>query len=653
MDFTSFSSAGSPSNTIAQYKKWWTLPDDEIPSTIAMLVDYLHTHQGSRQTQLIMGTRLYGNVSIMGLNGLTYSRMVVSQNAARDRLTYNVIQSCIDTVTAKIGKNRPKPLFLTSGGDYRLQQKAKNLGKFIDGIFYENDAYHQGSAIFRDAAVWGTGITHVFNHYGRIKHERVMPHELYVDEIEGFYGDPRQLHRVKNVDRDQLIDMFPGKKTAIRNANAANYDVLGGYQNISDIITVRESWHLPSGPEAKDGKHVITIDQAVLFSEDWNKDYFPFAMFHWNKKLVGFWGQSLVEQIQNIQLEINKLLWVLQRSYHLAGSFKVLLENGSKIVKEHLTNDVGAVINYTGTPPQYIVPPIVPTEYYQHLEGLISKAFQEAGVSMLSAGSMKPQGLDSGKALREYNDIESDRFMTVGHAYEKYFLDMAHLDIEVAKEIAETDGDYMVPGFNRNSVCNINWAKVQMTKDEFVMKAYPVSAMSDDPSDRLQTIQEYMQAGLMSPRTGRRLLDFPDLEQVEDLQNAEEEYLNEVLEKIVECELNAKDELVDEDGKPFVVVMPESYDDLSLAKELASEYYARGKKSGLEEFKLEMLRDFMKQIDVLTGVAAQATQVAQTIAQQAQLASQPNPGQGTPATISQPTANAMPAAVSPMVPNAA
>jgi hypothetical protein len=50
---------------------------------------------------------------------------------------------------------------------------------------------------------------------------------------------------------------------------------------------------------------------------------------------------------------------------------------------------------------------------------------------------------------------------------------------------------------------------------------------------------------------------------------------------------------------------PEGFDDLSLAKELALEYYAQGKSNGLEESKLELLRRFMEQVD---GLVKKATQ---------------------------------------------
>jgi hypothetical protein len=92
-----------------------------------------------------------------------------------------------------------------------------------------------------------------------------------------------------------------------------------------------------------------------------------------------------------------------------------------------------------------------------------------------------------------------------------------------------------------------------------------------------------MQAGMLTPRAGRRLLDFPDLEQVETLANSQENYLHEVFEKII-------------DSGEFTP--PESYDDLKLAREMGLEYYAQGRVNGLEEDKLEMIRQFMDQIGI-------------------------------------------------------
>jgi hypothetical protein len=590
IDYKSFQEGGqsSPENND---RRWWKLKNgEEVSSSITGLLQFLRSHQSDRQTQILISARLYGNLSLMGLNGLTYSKVAAAKSAIKDRITYNVCQSAVDTITSKIAKNKPKPLFLTSGGDHKIQRRAKKLDKFVDGVFYENDAYTLGKEIFRDATIWGTGCVHVYRSNNRVRYERVLASELFVDEVEGFYGKPRQLHRVKNVDREVLIEEFPNKEKLIRNAKKASNDALGGYENISDVITVRESWHLPSGQDADDGRHVISIDEGELFSEKYERDHFPFVFFHWSKRLFGFWGQGLIEQIQSIQLELNKLLWVIQRSLRLAGSFKILLENGSKIVKEHLNNEIGAIVNYTGTAPTYVTPPAVQPELYQQVMALKAAAFEQAGISQLSAQAKKPDGLDSGKALREYNDIESDRFTTVGQAYEQFYLDLAKLSIEQAREIYEDDKNFEVRVPGKKFIQTIDWKDIDLSEDQYVMKVYPVSSLPNDPAGRLATVQEYAMAGYITPRQARRLLDFPDLEQVESLANAQEDYLHDILEKIVD------------EG---IYTAPEPQDDLALAKELGLEYYAQGKMNGLEEDKLEKLRQFMEQVD---GYVMKATQ---------------------------------------------
>ncbi len=609
------------SNTQNPYaNRWWTAPKSERAQAVTAIVKAISEYDSKRQTQYQTSARLYGNSNLMGVNGLSFSKVQSVNSAVKDRLTYNVCQSVADTITSKMAKNKPKPMFLTSGGDYKVQRKAKKLDKFVEGVFYENGAHNLGPIIFRDACVSGDGLVHVFAKDGRVKYERVIASEIYVDWVDGFYGEPRQLHRVKNIDRQVLIDAFPGKADLIRNANSASADLTGVARNIADQVTVVESWHLKSGMDAKDGLHSINLPEGNLFEEGWEKPYFPFAKLSWCKRLFGFWGQGLVEQVQNIQLEINKILWVIQRSFHLAGSFKILIENGSKIVKEHLNNDIGTIVSYSGAPPQYVVPQIVASEMYGHLQTLKNSAYEQAGISQLSAVAQKPAGLDSGKALREYNDIESDRFTTIGHAYEQFFLDLARLTIDCAKDIFEHDKKLEVKVPGAKFIETIDWKDVDLDDDEYVMKMYPVSSFSNEPAARFQEIQERVQAGWLTMREAKKLQDMPDLEMVDSLANAAEEYLNEILEKIVD------------DGE---FTPPEPYDDLGLARELALQYYAQGKCNGLEEDKLDMLRDFMDQIDVLEQKTAEALA--------------PPPG-ATP--MGAPQAAPEPTPTSPLIPNA-
>src|SRR5437899_6152655 len=74
-----------------------------------------------------------------------------------------------------LAKNKPRPLFITAGGDYKIQRKAKKLTSFVEGVFFENEAYTLGVQAFRDACVLGDGIIHVYaDAKGRVRFERVL-----------------------------------------------------------------------------------------------------------------------------------------------------------------------------------------------------------------------------------------------------------------------------------------------------------------------------------------------------------------------------------------------------------------------------------------------------------------------------------------------
>ena len=578
VDFRKFHEKGKPrkANQDGQEQtresfRWWERDSNsdkgkEAATSISMVLDMLAKNQDMRIKQQLISARLYGNMLIMGLNGLSFSKLSAIHPALKERISYNVVQSAIDTVVSKTTKNKPKPFYLTSGGDYKAQRKCKKLNQFIEGVFFIQKAYLWGERAMRDGCVWGDGFTHVFIKNGKIQFERVIPQEIWVDDLEAFYGEPCNMHRAKNVDRDCVIADYPKFRKEIEKCPAAKPDTTGSSGTVSDLVTLRESWHLPSGPDTHDGRHVISLDNCVLWSEEWEDPWFPFARFTWWERVFGFFGQGLAEQIQNIQLEINKLLNIIQRSYHLGGTFKVLLENGSKIVKEHINNDIGALIMYHGTKPEYVIPPLVPPEIYGHLKTLKDAAYEQAGISQLSATSQKPEGLDSGKALRVFNDIESERFISVGHAYERYYLELGFLAVQMAKKISKQTGKgYSVKVPGKRFLLTVDWKDIDFDEDAYIMQVFPISSLPNDPSGRLQTIQEYIQAGFLTPREGKRLLNFPDLELVEGLQNAAEDYITEILDRIVD------------DGE---ITQPEALDDLVLAREMALEYYQRGRCKG-------------------------------------------------------------------------
>ena len=300
------------------------------------------------------------------------------------------------------------------------------------------------------------------------------------------------------------------------------------------MIRVVESWRLPSHKDSTDGKHTITMGREALLEEEYTKSYFPFIFFRWGERPVGFFGQGLAEQLSGLQLEINKILRTIQVSMHLVSVPKLLVEASSKIVSAHLNNKIGGIIKYAGTPPTYQELGRIPSDLFGHLDRLYQRAYEIAGISQLSAQSSKPAGLDSGKALREFNDIETERFLSVARRYEDTFIDAAHMMIDLAKDIYSYDNSFEVKVKSGKFVETIKWSEVNMDQDKFMMDVFPASALSHTPAGRLQDVQELMQAGFIGKEDALKLLDFPDLEGTMNMLNADTNNLEKIIEKMIE-----------------------------------------------------------------------------------------------------------------------
>ena len=612
-----------------QSVQWWKADEANMPGTVmAHVAAIIQSDRGRIESYNTYG-KLYGTWTPTFWNGYSLANSGKPTAPMRDRLTYNIVQSCIDTLVSRIAQNKPKPMFLTQAGDSKLQRKAKKLDAFCYGVFYQNNFYKQAPKIFRDACVYGEGILHSYADGGEIKHERVLPYELLVDYLESHYGpeSTKSIFRIKNIDRTQLMEMYPDKAAMIAQMAGTATFLSAANRSVADTVTVVEAWRIQVGEKV--GRHVICTENTVLLDEDYDKAFFPFAIMRYSPRLYGFYAQGMAEQLVPLQIEINRTLISIQRSLYLGGTHKIFVKAGSKVIKSHFDNMIGTILEYAGdTAPQYVVPQLVQPEIYQHLENMIQKGYQLPGVSQLSASSLKPMGIDSGKALRAVDDIQVQRFQTIAQAYEDFSVQVARNDVAVAKEIYKDVGDLKVKVPGKRFIETINWSEVDLPEDDYHLQVYPVSKLPNDPEGRLATIQEMMGAGLLSPEAGKRLLDYPDLEAEENLANANLDYLHMILDKIMD------------DG---IFTPPEPFDRLDKARELALEYYAQGKLNEAPEDRLEMLRRFMAQIDMLEAKAKEAAMAA--------LAPPVPPGMAPPGPGGMPMENPMPTPGNPLIQN--
>lgn len=574
---------------------WWRQEGDEALSALWAFYEYLLDQDQFRLELLYRHIRLYGNQAVNEYGMPQYQPSMWSD----DRIRLNVIKSACDTVIAKVGKNRPKPKVLTSGGNWSMRRKAKFLEKFFSAQFSISKVYAKAPEIFKDACVTGTGVAKVYGHGKKICFERVFPGEVFVDELDGLYAEPQTIVQRKYIDRAVLLDQFPEHKDGLLMASrtsegsAARALDDSAYQGTADMLCVLEAWRLPSSPEAGDGKHVIAVENTLLVEEEWDHESFPFIFVRWSTRMRGFWGMGLAEELSGIQVEINRILQKIQASMNLASVPRVFLQQGSKVTKSQINNRIGQIIYYAGNvPPVFHVAQSVHPEMLEHLDRLYARAFEIAGISMLSAASQKPSGLQSGIALRTFHDIETERFAIVAREYETMYLEAAKHLVRVAKDL----GGSVAIQEGRFSIDQVKWSEIDLEEDAYIMHIQPASSLPSDPAGRLAFVEEMLQAGLMSPEVGQELLDFPDLDAHMSLERAASDNIDRIIEK-----------MLDED----YYEAPEPFMDLQLAiKKSQAAYNKALSAEDIPDTRLEALREFMSMCNELM-IRAQADQQPQ------------------------------------------
>jgi hypothetical protein len=517
----------------------------------------------------------------------------------KKRLTFNLTRSAIDTVCAKISKNKPRPQILTSGGDFALQKKAKQLTKFLDGVFMSMDAHEKGQAVFRDACIFDGGALKIYKdaESERICCERVKVSEILVDTFESYYGTPRQMFHRRAVNRDVLAAQFPKHKRAIYDAPASALEV-NAAQPSRALVDVVESWHLPSGANADDGRHTMCIEGATLVNDAYEYEDFPFVFFRWSDPVDGFWSPGLAEELINIQASVNRHIDAIHTSHERGGNPVVFVPTGSKVSKSDISNMIGGLIEYDpamGPPVFGQVPTMVP-QFYQFTETLKQWGYEQTGVSQTAARSSKPAGVESGAAIREVNDIETERFVLAGQRYETFFLRVAEWCIRLAREMYEDGVDLTVKSRQRKFLESIQWSDVDMDDDSYSMAMFPSSMLPTQPAGRLQTVVDMATNGLITPDVAKKLLDFPDLEDELSLDQASSDLVREMIDSML-------------DGGDYV--SPEPYINLDDAQRVAQLALLRGKLHKVSDTNLEKVRTFLADIgDIMAAAAAPAPEAA-------------------------------------------
>ncbi len=569
--------------------KWWLAQTDEelvaqVLSTTAYLkkIHQVRIRQASIYTRLFSGKPLYNYLANVGT-------LDNSQQLPIGRPTANVCYSCTDTLVSRISQDRPRPVFLTDEGHYKERHLSKQMNNFIMGEFYRLNAYDLGTKALRDCCVLGDGLIKVYRKDDKVAYDRTLETELLTDYNDSYYGRPRSLIQLKLIDRDEALGLDPKKAEIILRAQHGNVDNTPlSTETVSDQFIVSEAWRLPSGSETNDGRHVIVCSAGVLLDEPWKKQDFPFVKIGYNENIVGWFSQGLCEILMPTQMEIYKMLIIASQSIELMGVPRVLINEMSAILETAFNNNIGSIIKHRGEAPVFVNPTSNPPEIYEWIKWLIQNAFQMSGISAMAAASAKPAGLNSGEAIRSFDDLQTDRFASLQKRYQKFYTDLAYLTIDTASEIAKDTGEYLTVYPNKDGTREVDLPEAVVLRDTYVIQCFEESSLPRDPAGRKAKLSEMLAAGEITYQEFRRLSAFPDLQQSDSLANALEERILKNLDDIVE-----KGKKGYEPPDAFIL------DPTDLATTLTVNYINKYSVTDIEESKMQLLRDWFSHVQVL------------------------------------------------------
>lgn len=605
---------------------WWSEPKDQVHLILSGVFRTIRDECEWRVDADEYHLGLYCMADKHGVRGISQRNCEYGPTT----LPYNLCRSAVDTLRAKIAKQRPLPQVLTQRGNWKNQKRARKMTQFLEGEFYRQRIYEEKAPrIVRDALVFGRGVLKVWTEGRRIKTERRHPWELFVDEWDARYGAPRNIYDCRSIDKGVALEAFArtssgGWNQRIKQAidEAGRFDLDDSWQRDGsctvDRIDVIESYHLCDRPEEHErgedieednaddeesdddpkgepraqgeqprkhkctGRHVIVTTAGTLVDEPWEYDYFPYCVLDYNDAVVGAWGHGLVEQLEGYQFEINMSSERLSEMYHLSG-VHIFIPDNAKVLDQQVRNGIHQLRHAPGGKPEVHQMDLVNEHVRARPRELTEDGLNDVGLSQMSVQSQKPAGITSGVALQTLDDVETERFLIFGRAYEAWNVDLGRKLIDCAKQVAAAYGDHAVTVPMKGGFLKLRWTDVYVEGVE--LRAFSGALLPTQPAARLERLIFLWEKQAIDLDTFFRQLDAPDLQGELDLVTSAKVVIDEALDRMLEAE---------EEDATDAYIAPTAYQPLDWAAQRANQKYNRALLDGAPEWNLEMLQRYIR-----------------------------------------------------------
>lgn len=565
------------------YNDWIESEKDNVHENLfAQINDYENNTNKTISTGSLKNTAVYLGAGVGSIDGFGYmSDIDLSQqlgaNAGIPRINLNLTAALIDTLTAKLASMTILPRAVTNRANAKGRNQAEDLNDIIKGLMKKYDIHQLITLAMRDAMINKVGYIKIVKDKknAEVRLERLYANEVVIDPSDGYYNDPYKIIHKKLVPVSVASKLYPKFKDEIESAHVIEVRQGMNTLNYTPSIIIIEAWC--KNTYLKKGRHVIAIENATILDESYDKDYFPIVKIDYNKPVVGWLGQSVVDELSPLQKEVDRIVATQQAIMKLVSVPRVFYDINSQMKPEHFTNKVGIMIGMdlkNGVAPIIHNGNAMPPELNAQLEFLITQMYQRVGLTPMDTQGQAPSNLESGEALRTLGDIKSERWQML-----KQMFELQHIEVIETLLRELTDIDIKINTLDKViGLKELSSSVIPKDFNSFVLQIVPTSSLPSDPAGRIDTIERFVQNGFIDQEHAADLLQMPDLESHVAMSSAPRKFIELSIEEMLETS---------------EYIAPEPYDPLDFAFTTALRHYSWERMNDKDETKLTLLRRYM------------------------------------------------------------
>ena len=536
---------------------WYKREQWKAHSAIFETVKRLGKNQSAERDRQLDNLRSYMDRDISGFGAGMVEASAGDHATGWKPIRLNVSRAAVDTAHARMCASSPRIQVVTTSGNWSLHTKARQMQRFIDGLWADTGLYEQTAEQDLDSKVFGDGFVKVGAEIakdgtGSITHERQFSPEILVDNQACLTTEPPDLFQQKWMPASRVKGKFTVKELLSRRPKAERAvefvekfvdnstkpaSGIGHGPVVTALVETLEAWYLDPVPGGKDGRHVICVEEGTLVDEPWPFPWFPLVKQSWRKPPIGWKGQGIMEEASGLQGEIDELAQKEQRAFYYGSIPWILKPAQCEIPDEFFDNDDEGpppILEYSGTnPPDIKMPHPVSAELIQEKYTLGEFLLQMVGVSGMEAKAERPQGQWSGKALQHLSNVATLRFADKERHRDQVHLTIAKRDIAMARWMAENGIKLKVAYRGKSTLEKLDWKNVVMPEDDYRLEVFPSSSLPKEPAARIAYVQELVSIGWLDQDTAVQLIDMPDLDSASNIRLAAVRHIQWVVDRIL------------------------------------------------------------------------------------------------------------------------